>query len=373
LLARPRTWTVGDTHAGGGLADTGGEAVAEGVEAVGDAFLGVGVHDGDGGGQRVGLGAVGGGEQEDAFVPGAQAAAFHELAPAGQRGDGEAVAEGLAEGGQVRCHAVDALGAVLGPAETGDHLVEHEHGAVAGGQLADALEVAGGGLGLGGRLHDDAGDRVLVEERGEGVEVAVGEGGGGLVGDAGVHGGAADEPVVGGEERLVTAQGDEGAAGGRPRQAHGGRGGVGAVLGELDHLRGGHGLQEALGGLDLDGGGADEVAAAVELPTHGLGDAGVGVAEGDRAQAGPVLDVLVTVDVPHVRAPAVRDDRRQVLGVLVVALGVGVGTARDHGVQPLVQRGRLRQGRDGERHAGTFVVGGHPGHDGPTAAGPEHR
>src|SRR5687768_18590897 len=33
------------------------------------------------------------------------------------------------------------------------------------------------------------------------------------------------------------------------------------------------------------------------------------------------------------------DDRRQVLGVLVVALGVGVRTARDRSVQSLVQGG----------------------------------
>jgi hypothetical protein len=90
-----------------------------------------------------GFGAVGGGEQQHPLVLGAQPAEFHEFPSAGEGGDGEAVAEGLAESGQVGGDAVDALGAVFGPAEAGDHLVEDEDGAVAGGEFANPVQVAG--------------------------------------------------------------------------------------------------------------------------------------------------------------------------------------------------------------------------------------
>ena len=73
---------------------------------------------------------------------------------------------------------------------------------------------------------------------------------------------------------------------------------------------------------------------------------GIGVAERDRAQPHAVLDELVAVDVPDVAALAARDQRRRELGVLVVALGVGVATARHERAQPrgeLLSTGKLHR------------------------------
>ncbi len=72
---------------------------------------------------------------------------------------------------------------------------------------------------------------------------------------------------------------------------------------------------------------ADEVATLVEDRAHGLRHARVRVAQRDRPQPRAVLDVLVAVHVPDVAAAAARDDRRQALRILVLALGVGVGAA----------------------------------------------
>ena len=141
------------------------------------------------------------------------------------------------------------------------------------------------------------------------------------------HRRVADEPVVGGEERLVLADRDQVAAGRRARELDRRGRDVGAVARELDHLPA-DGLEELLRGGELDRGRPDEVAALVEDGAHGLGHARVRVPQRDRPEPRAVLDVLVAVDVPDVAAAAPRDDRRQALGVLVLALGVRVGASR---------------------------------------------
>ncbi len=313
------------------------------MEPRGDALLDIGGLHGHRGGQGVRFRTVCGGQQEHAVAGVTQPAPLHQVAAPGQRGDGEPVAQSLAERGEVGDDAVQTLGARLGPAETGDHLVEDQYAAVPVGQLAQAGQVAGRRLGVGGGFEDQAGDLALVpgEQFLRGGQVPVGERHGELGGRrryTGGHRRGADEPVVDGEERMVGAEGHPRAPGGGAGEAHRGGGGVGPVLGELHHLGGRHGGQEAFRGLDLHDGRPDEVAAAVEFPPHRLEHAWVGVAEADRPQAGPVLDVAVAVDVPHVGTAAVADDRGQVLGVLVVALGVGVRAPGDHGVQPLVRQ-----------------------------------
>ena len=68
------------------------------------------------------------------------------------------------------------------------------------------------------------------------------------------------------------------------------------------------------------------------------------MAERDRAQAHAVLDELVAVDVPDVAALAARDEARRELGVLVVALRVGVAAAGNERAQPrgeLLSAGKL--------------------------------
>ncbi len=58
----------------------------------------------------------------------------------------------------------------------------------------------------------------------------------------------------------------------------------------------------------------------------------------DGAQADAVFDELVAVHVPRVRALAPHDEARRLHRKLVVALGVGVGAARNDAVGFLTQR-----------------------------------
>jgi hypothetical protein len=73
---------------------------------------------------------------------------------------------------------------------------------------------------------------------------------------------------------------------------------------------------------------SSSVGAEVERRALGLDHGGVGVAERHGAKPHPVLDELVAVEVPDAAALAARDQRRGELGVLVVALGVGMAPAR---------------------------------------------
>src|SRR5690606_37156694 len=117
---------------------------------------------------------------------------------------------------------------------------------------------------------------------------------------------------------------------------------VRAVLAELDHLRAGDDRKKLLGALDLDRGGAGEVAAVPELPAHRLHDRRVGVAERHGAVAETVLDVLVAVRVPDMAAGPARDEARRKHRVLVVALGVGVAAAGYETVGTALQARRAR-------------------------------
>ena len=69
------------------------------------------------------------------------------------------------------------------------------------------------------------------------------------------------------------------------------------------------------------------------------------MAERHRAESHAVLQQLVAVGIPHPRAFAADQDRQRVGGVLIVALGVGVGTAGNQAVQALGQRQRSVEAR----------------------------
>ena len=78
---------------------------------------------------------------------GAQPAQLHQLPLARQRRRPGTRCPSPCPRRQVGRDPVQVRRAVLGPAETGDRLVEDEHGAELVAERADALEVAGGGLG----------------------------------------------------------------------------------------------------------------------------------------------------------------------------------------------------------------------------------
>ena len=102
--------------------------------------------------------------------------------------------------------------------------------------------------------------------------------------------------------------------------------------------------EELLGGAQLPHGRPAEADPRPRGLRHGVGDRAVAVPERHRPQAHAVLDVPVAVDVLHVRALTAGDHRRHALGVLVRAAGVGVRSAGHQLVQPLLHRGRRREG-----------------------------
>ena len=85
-------------------------------------------------------------------------------------------------------------------------------------------------------------------------------------GHALVAGGGADIPVL---PAVVAADSDAVAPGEGAREAHGGRGCVGAVLAEAHLLGAGNDLHQPLGQIRLEGGGEAEADAALELGRDG--------------------------------------------------------------------------------------------------------
>ena len=127
---------------------------------------------------------------------------------------------------------------------------------------------------------------------------------------------------------MIDAERDEVATGERARELYCGGVCRRAVLRELDHLGARDEAEERLGRLELEPRRANEVRAARELRGDRLDHRRVAVTERDGAQAHPVLDVLVPVDVPHVAARPALDDGRHALRELVDPLRVRVRSRR---------------------------------------------
>ena len=80
---------------------------------------------------------------ERPLLGGAPADRLHHRGLPAERADRGPAAERLGEAGQVRLHSEPFDRAAFGDGRSGLHLVEDEHHAVAGAQLADGFEVAG--------------------------------------------------------------------------------------------------------------------------------------------------------------------------------------------------------------------------------------
>ncbi len=97
---------------------------------------------------------------------------LHDVAPPAEGAHRHAAADHLAERGEIRCHAEEALGAARRDAISGHHLVEDQHGAVLRAKAAqhadefirraDEIHVAGD------RLEHHRGDLVAVAREGIG-------------------------------------------------------------------------------------------------------------------------------------------------------------------------------------------------------------
>ncbi len=163
------------------------------------------------------------------------------------------------------------------PPESGDHLIEDEDCPVVVGELLEPVqETRGGRLVLFG-LEDDAGDppRVRREEVLHAPDIVVAEPDGEVFRagrDARRHGGAADEPIVDREERLVRANGHHVPARVSPGQLDRAARRIGPVLAELDHVGAFDDRKEFLGALELDTGRPDIVVPQQHLTVRGLHD-----------------------------------------------------------------------------------------------------
>ena len=248
--------------------------------------------------------------------------------PAGPAGaDGHPVAEGLGEGDDV---GADARGVLepepaAGAAEAGLDLVEHEERFVLVAELADRGEVA-----RWGRLDaaftldgfEEHGADALVERGGEDVGFAerdLAEPGGegledllllGLAGRGEGGEGAAVERPVGGED--VVAVGAAVALPVAAGELDGALVGFGAGVGEEDAAvaaeEGVEALREA--GLEVVEVQVGDVEEGAGLVRDGVGDGGVGVAEGDDGEAGEEVEVAAAGGVVELGAIARGRTRR---------------------------------------------------------------
>src|ERR1051326_1220421 len=225
----------------------------------------------------------------------------HDLAPADERGERHAVAEGLAEAGEVGDDAEGLLCAAGSETQRGDDLVEDQQAAGVTRQFAHTLEVAGRRELALHRLHHDRGDAV-IELRAQTLDVVVDEWANQLaqrVRNPFVDRIRRGEPVV---KAVPAAVQHDVAAGDDPRQPHRGGEAVGAVLAEDDHLRARDHVDEELRDFDFERTDRRQQRAGVEeLRANGGVDARLAVAEEIAAAAEPV-DVAAAVRVDDLAA-----------------------------------------------------------------------
>src|SRR5271157_3024222 len=174
------------------------------------------------------------------------------------------------------------------PAEPRDHLVEYKDCSVLLAKISDSFQIAGGGRSHGLRLHQDASDLawMLVHQLSQACKIVITELQGQIdcsLRNAGIHLRAADEPVIGGEERLVATNCDQIPPRIGPGELDGGCCYVGTVLGELHHVGSADDLKHRLSKIHFDLCGPIEVDTKLHLPISRLNDWFEGVSQGDSS------------------------------------------------------------------------------------------
>ena len=273
----------------------------------------------------------------------------HDLLAAAVGGDGEAVADGLGKGGQVRTIAITLLSAALGHTEAGLNLVQDPQKAVLIALFTQEIHVAGLGIGqaevtqhgLGnngshlmaialerqlqhlGIIEGDRNDQIVQGSRDAGAgrdldgvpAVAVSAGG-----------------CIGGVEHIVISaviaafQLDNlFSAGVGSGYTDGVHGGFGAGVDQTNHFHRGAHIDDRLGHLHLAFAGDARRHAAVEGLDDRIVHLIIGIAQDDRTEAQSIVDVLIAVHVPHVGALATAEVRR---AALAPETAVGIHTQR---------------------------------------------
>src|SRR5215472_5977066 len=143
---------------------------------------------------------------------------------------------------------------------------------------------------------------------------------------------------------MLSADGNHVPAGVRPRKAHRGGSGIGAIDAELDHLGAGNQVDHTLGRFAFEAVRPDEIDSLSQLALRGADNRLESVAEGRGAQPAAELHELIAVDVPDPASGSAVYHRRHASRILVVALSVGMRAAGDEALDSrrmLVRRGEL--------------------------------
>ena len=285
---------------------------------------------------------------------------LHQFASSAIGAHRHAAADDLAEGAQVRAHAVARLRAAQRDAEAGHHLVEDQHRAMARAQLAQVLQVALArrqAVGVADhRLDDQAGDLLpgLLEQGGRRLEVVVGQRQG-EVGQAAGHARrgrhAEGQRATAGldQERVAVAvvaafELDDLAAPGRAaRQPDRRQRGLGPGVDHAHHLARGHQRGDALGHGHFRRARRAVRQAVADRFLHRLAHARVVVADDHRAPGADVVDVAVVVHVVEVGAIGTGDEER-------------LPADRLEGAHRRVDAAGHQRARAGEQGVGAFVV-----------------
>ena len=244
---------------------------------------------------------------------------IHHIPAAAVGAHGHTRADDLAEGGEVRADAEEALGAVDAQPEAGDHLVKNQQGAVFVAQLPQPGEKAllrRNHAHIGGhRLHQHRGDLagVGLKQGFDAFQVVV-NGGEGVGGAAGGHtcaaGHAGGHHAGAGFHQQTVAVAviaaielyDLAAAGKAPGGPDGAHHRLGAGVHHPHHLNGGNQLADSLRHhhLDLRGG------AVAQAPGAGVGhrlpDLGPVVAQNHGTPGADVVNVGLAVGIGHIGA-----------------------------------------------------------------------
>ena len=290
-----------------------GQAVRVGLQALVERFIGqlqrlqAGGHGHRITGQRAGL--------VDRTVRGE---VVHNLGAAAEGSGRQATGDDLAEGHQVRRHAVDAVPALIGGAEAGHDLVEDEEGAVSMGDVGkrgvEAFLWCHGAHVAGRGFRDNAGNlaRVLRKCLAHGLDIVIRNDDGigrcrarntrGIRQRKGRHAGTGRGQQGVHVAVVATLELQHlGAAGVAAGQAHRRHGGLGAGV-DHAHLIGRGARDDGFREQSLTLGGRAKAQAARSGLLHGLHNLWVRIAVNHRAIGADQVNVLVAVDVPQARA-----------------------------------------------------------------------
>lgn len=217
------------------------------------------------------------------------------------------------------------------PAEASDHFIEHEKRAIFMGDAHRFMQKIVLRIINTGRFQNDGRNtpRIILKQSLYAGDVVIAEGcsqGRDRCRNASIHFRRANEPVIGGEERMIPAAGNHVTPGIGACQTHCAGCCVRTILAELDHFGSVDQFEKAFRAIHLDGAWAREVAPVLQRIAHSLQDRRIGMAQPHRPVAHAIFDIFIAIDIDDMRTATALDESRRQNRVLIIALGIGVAT-----------------------------------------------